>query len=185
MVDDVVTRALARESIYQLIYSVIIWSAIARALGDGKDNHVNEIPNISIVASLVWEYRGHRIGSLPQSAFYKPCIHLRVRLFWIVCFDDNGTDSVAIIDDLHSLRENAELAEDRRAMTATWPQQRVKQTISKSLPETVGMPPNFLRWRKVKFMTGNKVVAKLSTFMIPNFRVTVITINRIESVLVA
>jgi len=57
----VVIRARPRESIYRLIYSVIIWSAIARALDDGKDSHVNEIPNVSIVANVAWEYRDHRI----------------------------------------------------------------------------------------------------------------------------
>jgi len=57
---NVVIRARPRESIYRLIYSVIIWSAIARALGDGKDSHVNEIPNVSIVANA-WEYCDHRV----------------------------------------------------------------------------------------------------------------------------
>lgn len=68
---DVAIRARPRESIYRLIYSVIIRSAIARALGDGKDSHVNEIPNVSIVAYAAWEYRDHRVGPLLQSAFHK------------------------------------------------------------------------------------------------------------------
>lgn len=67
---DITIRAHPREFIYRLIYSVIIQLAIARALGDGKDSHVNEIPNVSIVANAVWEYRGHRVGPLLQSAFH-------------------------------------------------------------------------------------------------------------------
>lgn len=52
MTANVAIRARLGESIYRLIYSVIIRLAIARALGDGKDSHVNEIPNVSIVANV-------------------------------------------------------------------------------------------------------------------------------------
>lgn len=71
MTVGVTIRAHTRESIYWLIYSVIIRLAIARALGDGKDSNVNEIPNVSIVVNAAWEYRGHRVESLLQSAFHK------------------------------------------------------------------------------------------------------------------
>jgi len=46
-----VATHVAIESIYRLIYSVIIWSAIARASNE-RDNRINEIPNVSIGRKL-------------------------------------------------------------------------------------------------------------------------------------
>lgn len=68
MTADVAICARPGESIYRLIYSVIIRSAIARAPGDGKDNHVNEIPNVSIVAGPACERRENTPGNTTAGA---------------------------------------------------------------------------------------------------------------------
>lgn len=142
--------ARPRESIYQLIYSVIIRSAWLRgAMGDGKDNHVNEIPNVSIVANAAWEYRDRRIESLLQSTFHKFWIHVCTRLFWTVYPVDANTDSTqdAIRWFIWSIcsgkTENSRKRDERQPQNDA---ATARQTISKRLPLR-RTPPNFLHER--------------------------------------
>lgn len=64
---DVAIRARPRESIYRLIYSVIIHSAIARALGDGKDSHVNA----RFRTFLSWRTQLGNTATIDSDLFFK------------------------------------------------------------------------------------------------------------------
>jgi len=152
---DVAIRARAVESIYRQIYSVIIRSAIARAPGDGKDNHVNEIPNVSILASASSDRRETRLGILRSSSRMRfsethsisPESAHEIELF----VSTTGTvHSETIVGYLFEVfvRGSGELTRKRGE-----PQNAEKQTTFTRLSlrsETVETSPNFSQQCKVK-----------------------------------
>ena len=143
--------ARPRESIYRLIYGVIIWSAIARTLDDEKYSHVNEIPNVSIVTSAVQQYRDQ---SNREVLFFKvhsissEITRASSELFVASTRAGPSPRRQSVIYLEYLLGENGELEEERWATTVK--QRSDSQTNDFQTAAILETPPNYLLRRQVK-----------------------------------